>query len=72
MSFRLGEGAMIFDVLEDQSSLDDVGIFAFFLSPFRNIVPLFCFGIGFPLDLLPVWGFLFASGSALLTSFIFF
>ena len=33
MSFRLGEGAMIFDVLEDQSSLDDVGIFVFSYHP---------------------------------------
>ena len=69
-SVLLGDGAVISDVLEGQSSLEDVGIVDFFLSPLRSTMPLCCFGAGFPPDLFPVWGFVFAFWSALFLSWI--
>ena len=60
---------MISDVLEDQSSLDNVGFVVFYYHPCGTSC---CYGVGFPPDVLPVWGFLFASGSAVFLSCISF
>ena len=65
-SIRLGEGALLSNLLEDQSSLDDVGSVDYFLSLFRNSMLLCSFGAGFPPNLFPIWGFLFVSSSAIL------
>ena len=64
-SIRLGEGALLSDLLEDQSSLDHVGSVDYFLSPFRNSMLLCSFEVGFPPNPFPIWGFLFVSSSAI-------